>query len=1357
MVRDGNWLYPTELTGKKLERAIGLIAVRDATERVLNVQLENRSDRAIALAQADLNQVYDDFVEANGPISRQANKIVFKEDPSYPLLLALENFDRESQTATKTDIFSKRTIQPYVEKTTAETTQEALVYSLNEYGRVNIEHIAQLVDSNRIEVAAELQESGLIFRDPASSQWQTQDEYLSGNVRQKLDEAVIAAAKDDQFSSNVEALTAAQPEPIPPGDIDIRLGATWVPTRDLEAFVSELLGTTKDKINIRYSKESNAWYVGAAASVSYSAANTEIHGSGRKSALDLIETALNLKTPIIYDYDSRDGSRTLNVEETSAAKLKFEGIRDRFKDWLWTDPERTDRLTKLYNSKFNTHIERKFDGDHLEFPGMNPQITLRAHQKNAVWQALNGNTMFAHAVGAGKTFSMIAAAMEQKRLGLAQKPMLVVPNHLLEQISSDCKRLYPAANVLAATKKDSSKKNRQQLMSRIATGNWDIVLVTHSAFEKLRMSDQAQTDFYQESVDEIIDAIEGIDGNDEVSRRAMKSLEKRKESLKTKIKAIADNPAKDTTVTFEQLGVDCLVVDESHYFKNLGYTTKMTDVAGLPNTNSNRAFDMFMKTRYISQIRGEGKGLIFATGTPITNSIAELYTVQRYLQPEVLQEAGIGGFDEWASTFGDTVTVPELTTTGEFRVKTRFAQFVNLPELRTLAGQVMDVQTQDMLNLPIPEIAGGKPTVVAVPATDEQLLYMSELVERSKNLSSVDRTEDNGLKIAGDGRKMSAAMQLIDPSIPLDPDSKLNRLVDDIATYWDQHGEEKTHLIFCDLGTPGTSGLFPIYEYVKERLTEKEVPAEKIAFAQTAKSDAQKLALQKDFNSGKIAVLIAGASLETGFNGQRRLGRISHFTVPWRPDQIEQRDGRGLRQGNRNESVEILRYTTQGRNGQIGFDGYLWQTLGRKQKFVDQFMKGSTALRRMEDISVDVMSYSELEGISTGNPLIMEKATVDNTVAQLSAQKRAHTNSLYRTRQRLSMLSGDISDTESMLPQLNEDLAKAQAAIKTGKVTLWNTELDISDAEEIGKSIRSRAAVLNKKDEDVTERIGRFGEFSLYIRGYFGSTALVVEGTRQHQKGGIVKSNQGAYNALVGIEERLQSSVEKNSAFLARSRKDLDSLSRETDQPFSKEEELQAALKRQAEIYVALDSIGKEPVSVTKVAAEQEQPDVLTRRVARFLEHTDFQKEVTAADGFKVTLQEVDSYIPVTIDAREGTSLTIQSEVPQSTLGTAKSITVTFSISSKGILEEIEALDVDQAQSHSENSVQLGYYLARNVFELIVQAPDESIEVESNGSLEPETEETPASSEDIQTEEAAAPISSEGAEKTQRSDIRGNH
>ena len=1321
MVREGSWLKPAELTGKKLERAIGLIAVRDATENVLNVQLENGSDPEIASAQETLNRVYDRFVETNGAIHRQANKTVFKNDPSYPLLLALENYDRESQTATKTDIFNKRTIQPYIAKDSAETAQEALLYSLNEFGQVDIGHIANLVGSSQIEVSTELQEAGLIFREPAGTQWKTQDEYLSGNVRRKLAEAIAAAQKDSQFSGNVEALEAVQPAPIPPGDIDVRLGATWIPTDDLEAFVGELLETTKDKISIRHSRETNTWYVNAQSSVSYSATNTEIHGSGRKSALDLIEIALNLKTPIIYDYDE-DGSRTLNVEETAAAKLKFETIRERFKDWLWIDSERTDRLTNLYNDKFNTHVERQFNGDHLELPGMNPQVTLRPHQKNAVWQALNGNTMFAHAVGAGKTFSMIAAAMEQKRLGLAQKPMLVVPNHLLEQIATDCKHLYPASNVLAATKKDSSKKNRQQLMSRIATGDWDIVLVTHSAFEKLRMSDQAQTDFYQEAVDEIEEAIQGTDGYNGNSRRVMKDLERRKESLKNKIQAIADSPAKDNTVTFEQLGVDCVVVDESHYFKNLGFTTKMRDVAGLPNTNSNRAFDMYMKTRYISQIRGEGKGLIFATGTPITNSVAELYTVQRYLQPEVLEEAGISGFDEWASTFGDTVTTPELSTTGEFKVKTRFARFVNLPELMTLARQVMDVQTQDMLNLPIPEIAGGKPTVVAVPATDEQLYYMAELVERAKNLSGVDPSEDNPLKIATDGRKMSATPKLIDPDIPVDPDSKLSRLVDDTVAYWQEHKGEKTHLIFSDLGTPKTAGRFSIYKYIKQQCIERGVPAEKIAFAQDANSDAQKLALQKDFNSGKVAILIAGASLETGFNGQRRLGRISHFTVPWRPDQIEQRDGRGLRQGNRNKEVEIFRYTTQGRNGQIGFDGYLWQTLGTKQKFVDQAMKGSTALRRMDDISNNVLSYSELEGISTGNPLIMEKATVDNTVAQLSMQKRAHTNSLYRKRQALSSLPQYIRSVESVLADLTSDLETAQAAIKTGKVTLWNAEVNLNNAEEIGKSIRSRAAVINKSDNTVAERIGKLGELSLYIQNSGRSTELVIKGNRNYRTDGIVQSKQGAYEALTGIESVLQKSIARNSTALERSNKDLESLSKEGDKPFAKEEELQTALKRQAEIYAALDSIGKEPAATTKISAAENQPNTLTQRIARFLEHADLHTEITSAEGFKATLKEVDTQIPVTIDAREGTSVTIQSEVPPSTLGTGKNITLTFSISNEGILEEVKTLGVEQEQSHADDSVQLGHYLARNVFSLDVQAPDKSIEVESTNTQNPAAE-----------------------------------
>ena len=1226
-------------------------------------------------------------------------KQYLKEDPSFPLLLALENYDRESQTATKSDIFSKRTIQPHVRKESAETAKEGLLHSLNELGRVDIGYVAKLIDKSRIEAVSELQQDSLIFLDPASDQWQTQDEYLSGNVRQKLEEAIAATdAGDSQFSDNVEALRAVQPELIPPGDIDVRLGATWIPPEEVSVFVSELLNTRKDKISIRHSKDADAWYVRASSGVSDSAANTKLYGSSRRSALKLIETALNLKTPIIYDYD-QDGSRSLNVEDTAAAKLKFEEIRERFKDWMWSDPVRTERLTTLYNEKFNTHRERQFDGSHLELPGKNPQITLRPHQKNAVWRSLSGNTLLAHAVGAGKTFSMIAAAMEQKRLGLAQKPIIVVPNHLLEQIATDCKLLYPASNVLAATKKDAAKANRQQLMSRIATGNWDIVLVTHTAFEKLRLSDEKQTSFYRAAFDEVEDAIRGASDYGDDSRRLMKDLERKKESLKNKIKEIADNPAKDNTVTFEQLGIDLVIVDESHYFKNLGYTTKMRNVAGLPNTNSNRAFDMFMKVRYISEVRGDEKGIIFSTGTPVSNSMAELYTIQRFLQPETLKAAGVSSFDDWASVFGDTVTAPELSPTGEFKVKTRFAQFVNMPELMTLCRQVMDVQTADMLKLPVPEITGGKPTIVAVPATDDQLLYMEQLVERAKNMSWENRFDDNMLKITGDGRKMSATMKLIDPELPDEPDSKLSRLVDDTAKFWHEHGEEKTHLIFCDLGTPKTTGQFSIYRYVKEQCVERGVPAEKIAFAQDANSDAQKLALQKDFNAGKIAVLIAGASLETGFNGQRRLGRVSHFTVPWRPDQIEQRDGRGLRQGNRNKEIEIFRYTTQGRNGQVGIDGYLWKTLKTKKMFADQAMTGSTTQRKMSDISTDALSYSELEGIATGNPLIMEKATIDNDIAQMSSQKRAHTNNLYRKRKTLSELPGKIQSTQKTITQITEDLTSANAAIKAGSVTLWGEQLRIDDAEEIGKRVRSRAALINKMDEAVTEPIGKLGSLSLAIHSNGYATELTIRGSRTYKATNIVQGKQGAYQAIAGIAERLTENISAHSKNLERYQGDQKVLLADTDKPFAKETELQAALKRQAEIYIELDAIGKESQakSTLRVAAGENQPDEVTRRIARFLEQADIHSEVMAADGFKVTLKEAETRIPVVVDATDGTFVTIRSEVTIPPSVTAKDITATFGINSDGILA------AQAMPEQTQETAQLAHYLARNVFTADVQ------------------------------------------------------
>ena len=1028
MVRKGDYLEPSDLTGKPYERVIGLIGVKEAVQKVFDVQLHEGTDLELEAAQSKLSKIYDQFVKANSCISSRGNGLAFDKDPDYPLLLALEKYDPETKTAQKTDIFSKRTIQAYKPRTEAENAKEGLLFSLNEHGRVDIDYIAQLTSQSKLEVVLDLQKEQLIFLDPAAQEWQTKDEYLSGNVKQKLEIAREATAEDSQFATNVEALEAVQPEPLLPGDIDVRLGSVWVPATDVETFAQELLGI-EDGITVRHSPSANKWYVSAERSVRELKNNVDIFGTGKVEATTLIELALNLSNPTVYKTDPYDpDKRIVDQDETAAARLKQEEIKEKFKDWVWQDPERTERLTDKYNSTFNTNRERQYDGSHLELPGKNPNFVLRKHQADAVYRSLSGNMLLAHVVGAGKTAEMICSAMEQKRLGLATKPMFVVPNHLLEQWAGEIKHLYPTANILAATKKDSSAKNRQQLMSRIATGQWDAVVVTHTAFEKLQLSDAAQTQFLSEEYEKVKEAILSISNGGEESRRTMKDLERKKLSLEERIKEVAKSSSKDNTLTFEQLGIDLLVVDESHYFKNLGYVTKMRNIAGLPNTESKRAFDMHMKVRHMTQVRGEGKGVIFATGTPIANSMAELYTVQRYLQPKELERMGLASFDDWASVFGETVTSAELAATGKFQVKTRFSSFVNMPELMSSVRQVMDIQTADMLKLPVPELLGGKPTVVAVPATNNQLAYMDELVARAENMRNVEPWEDNMLKLTGNGRSASADMRLLFPDEPDDPDSKINQFVSDAFDFWEEHGNKKTHLVFCDLGTPKKAGEFSLYQDIKDKLVAKGVPESAIAFAQDYKTDAKKLQLQQNFNKGKIAILISGAQLETGFNGQRKLARISHLTVPWRPDQIEQRDGRMIRQGNENDVVESRRYVTQGRNGQPGIDGYFWQTLETKAGFIAQVMKGSTDIRRMSDVSTEALNYSEIKAIATGNPLIMEKATLDNTIRQLSAQKRSHTNANYRIRQELNRLPDKIDRLTETIEITKTDLAAAEKA-----------------------------------------------------------------------------------------------------------------------------------------------------------------------------------------------------------------------------------------------------------------------------------------------------------------------------------------
>ena len=1305
MVRTGDYLQPSDLEGKTYERAIGLMALRDAVQAVFDVQLREGTDLELETAQSRLSRIYNDFVKVNGYVNGIGNRRAFREDPDLPLLLALEKYDPEEKTAQKTDIFSKRTIQAYKPRTEAENAKEGLLFSLNEYGKVDIDYIAKLTSQSKLDVVLELQQEQLIFRDPVAQEWQTQDEYLSGNVKQKLAIAREAAAADSQFADNVEALEAVQPEPLLPGDIDVRLGSVWVPATDIEAFAQDLLGVKKG-ITVRHSQSANKWYVTTQNSVGQLKTNLDIYGTGSVGATTLIELALNLKNPTVYKPDPNDFDKTVvDQDATASARLKQEEVKEKFKDWIWQDPDRTTRLTDRYNEVFNTNRERQYDGSHLELPGKNPNFVLRKHQADAVYRSLSGNMLLAHVVGAGKTAEMICSAMEQKRLGLANKPIFVVPNHLLEQWAGEIKHLYPTANILAATKNDSSAANRQQLMSRIATGQWDAVVVTHTAFEKLQLSDSAQTQFLKEEYEKVEAAILSLSKGGEESRRTMKDLERKRLTLESRISEVANSLSKDNTLTFEQLGVDLLIVDESHYFKNLGYVTKMRNIAGLPNTESKRAFDMHMKVRYMAQVRGEGKGVIFATGTPIANSMAELYTTQRYLQPKELKRMGLASFDDWASVFGETVTSAELAATGKFQVKTRFSSFVNMPELMSSVRQVMDIQTADMLKLPVPELLGGKPTVIAVPATDSQLAYMDELVSRAENMRNVEPWEDNMLKLTGNGRSASADMRLLFPDEPDDPDSKINRFVSDAFDFWEEHGQKKTHLAFCDLGTPKKAGEFSLYQDIKEKLMARGVPERVIAFAQDYKTDAKKLQLQQNFNKGKIAILISGAQLETGFNGQRKLARISHLTVPWRPDQIEQRDGRMIRQGNENSVVESRRYVTQGRNGQPGIDGYFWQTLETKAGFISQVMKGSTDVRRMADVSSEALNYSEIKAIATGNPLIMEKATLDNEIRQLSAQKRAHTNTNYRIRQELSKLPSKIDKLAEKIEVTAIDIATAEKAQQGGEITLFGQTLPLHQEDEIGKRIRSTAAALTEKQGRSDQKIGSFGEFNLYMQsggdGFASLTQLRIEGKSKYYRSKILGSKASAYRPLKELKTDLEKTLNDSTSQLADQKKNFSDLSQQADKPFSKEDELAALLKRLAEVHEELkvdEKSQKQGSSQHMIAPPAQQGTSAESSIAQLVTTLGLERSVVSPEGFYLNLQSAEGKADLVIDSDDGKRITFKTDVESGNFKT-KNLTVVFQVDNAGLLTLESAQADGQSDTHKELlAVRLAQYVASHQY-----------------------------------------------------------
>ena len=923
--RENSKMNPVELPALTAERVLGMIELRNVTQELIQCQMEDGSDEEIALLQKKLNQQYDRFSSRYGLISSTANRRAFSQDSSYCLLASLEYLDEEGKLKRKADIFSKRTIRRAEPVTSVDTASEALAVSIGERAKVDLPFMAELSGKTEEQITEEL--AGAIFRNPLTDKWETSDEYLSGNVREKLGIAERFAENHPEYEGNVQYLKKVQPKDLDASEIEVRLGATWVDTEYITQFMGETFHTPGyylgSKIDVRYAAVNGQWNItGKNMDNRGNALVQSTYGTQRANAYRLLEDALNLRDTKIYDtIEDADGEhRVLNKKETMLAQQKQEMIKEAFKEWIFRDIDRREALCKKYNELFNSSRPREYDGSHIQFTGMTPEITLMPHQKNAVAHILYGNnTLLAHCVGAGKTFQMIAAGMESRRLGLSQKNLYVVPNHLTEQWGSDFLRLYPGANVLVATKKDFEPANRKKFCSRIATGDYDAIIIGHSQFERIPLSVERQAAAIEKQIRDITMAIEDAEGQ-EGTRYTVKQMEKTRKSLQTRLDKLNDQTRKDDVVTFEQLGVDRLFVDESHNYKNLFLYTKMRNIAGIAQTDAQKSSDMFMKCRYMDELTG-GRGITFATGTPVSNSMTELYTIMRYLQYDTLMRMGMGHFDSWAATFGETVTAIELSPEGTgYRAKTRFARFFNLPELISLFKESADIQTADMLNLPVPE--AEYINEVLKPSEIQQDM-VSAFADRAEAVRSglVEPTVDNMLKITNDGRKCALDQRLLNDMLPDEADSKVNRCAKNAYDIWEETAEKKsTQLIFCDLSTPKNDGTFNVYDDIREKLVEKGIPREEIAFIHEAGTEAKKAELFAKVRAGQVRILLGSTpKLGAGTNIQDRLIALHHLDCPWKPSDLEQQEGRILRQGNQNEKVKIFRYVTENT-----FDAYMW-------------------------------------------------------------------------------------------------------------------------------------------------------------------------------------------------------------------------------------------------------------------------------------------------------------------------------------------------------------------------------------------------------------------------------------------------
>ena len=1161
------------------ERVKGMIELRDCVRKLIDLQLTDGSDAEIRAQQEELGRLYDAFSAEYGIINGKANGRAFEGDSSYYLLCSLEILDEDRKLKRKADIFSKRTIRRRKPVTQVDTASEALAVSIGERAKVDLPFMARLTGKAEDEIVADLQ--GVIFLDPLEQTWQTADEYLSGNVRAKLRVAQTAAESDPSFAVNVEALQAAQPKDLDASEIDVRLGTTWVDKAYIQRFMIELLGIPyyeQRRIHVNYAPQTAEWSIDGKSLLSENVNNHMKYGTRRAPALKILEDTLNLRDTRVYDVVQDENGREkreLNQKETTIAQQKQQAIKDAFHDWVWKDPTRRHELVTRYNELFNSTRPREYDGSHIVFDGMNPEITLREHQRTAIAHVLyGGNTLLAHQVGAGKTFEMVAAAMESKRLGLCQKSMFVVPNHLTEQWASEFLRLYPSANILVTTKKDFEKAKRKQFCARIATGDYDAVIIGHSQFEKIPISQERQERLLREQIDEIAAGIEEME-RENGERFTIKRMEATRKSLEARLEKLKADEKKDDVVTFEELGVDRLFVDEAHAFKNGFLATKMRNVAGIATSESQKSTDMFLKCRYMDELTG-GRGVIFATGTPVSNSMTELYTMQRYLQYGTLEKMGLIHFDAWASTFGETVTAIELAPEGTgYRARTRFAKFFNLPELMAMFKEVADIKTADQLHLPVPN---AHYETMAVKPSGYQEEMVEALSERASKVHSgaVDPKEDNMLRITSDGRKLGLDQRLMNPLLPDEPGSKVNACVENILRIYKEGDAQKlTQLVFCDLSTPHGDGSFNVYDDIRDKLVASGIPKEEIQFIHDADTEIKKKDLFAKVRSGQVRILFGSTQkLGAGTNVQDRLIALHDLDAPWRPGDLEQRAGRIVRQGNMNPDVHIYRYVTE-----KSFDSYLWQTIENKQRFISQIMSSKSPVRACDDVDETALSYAEIKALCAGDPRIREKMDLDIEVAKLRLMKADYQSNQFKLEdQILKQYPEEIRQAQERAKGYRADMAllEAHPLPKDGFVGMAIKGKRIADKEAAGKMLLE-ACRLSPHDMELGEYRGM--KMTVDYDSYRQEVKLILRGEMSH----TVTMGTDVYGNLTRIENALANMPQK----LEKAEERIAELERQTEQaraelgkPFAQEKELEAKAARLAELNAALniDEKRKEPM-----------------------------------------------------------------------------------------------------------------------------------------------------------------------------------